>query len=147
MTRRELELRGRTHTGRLPGRTCWRGCPNGSGVCPENLTRAHALVRARDRLSDLLGHGRFGVATGKRGRRASGVWAPPSMGRLCAMCQTLGCQACTIQENCSARPRCREPWPGSESLKTVGAQFSVLRRTFSVSELCIIFFHAAGPCK
>ncbi len=76
-TRRELELRGRTHTGRLPKRTCWRGCPNGSGACPENLTRAHALVRARDRVGLLLGHGRFGgtfgghLASSSQGVRSS----------------------------------------------------------------------------
>ena len=33
------------------------------------------------------------TAPGQRGRRAPAVWAPPSMGGLCAECQTLGCQA------------------------------------------------------
>ena len=32
------------------------------------------------------------------------MWSPPSMGRLFSVCQNLGCQACTIQENCSSRP-------------------------------------------
>ena len=84
----------------------------------------------------------WGQRRGSAAGEPRGWGAPPSMGRLCAVCQTLGCQACTYRRTALRAPRCREPWPGSESLKTADAQFSVLRRTCSVSELCIISLHA-----
>ena len=84
----------------------------------------------------------WGQRRGSAAGEPRGWGAPPSMGRLCAVCQTLGCQACTYRRTALRAPRCREPWPGSDPMKTVGAQFSVLRRTCSVSELCIISLHA-----
>ena len=40
---------------------------------PRILTCVHTLVRARDRLSDLLGHGRFVGSAGEARQESSGV--------------------------------------------------------------------------
>ena len=115
------------------------------------LQRAVAVVQGSERRrgrvrahrgDGSLGHGRFGDSSEEARQESPGSGAPPSMCRLCAVCQTLGCQACTYRRTALRAPRCREPWPGSDPMKTVGAQFSVLRRTCSVSELCIISLHA-----
>ena len=80
--------------------------------------------------------------------RGSAAGEPRGCGRRppwvdCSQCvKILAAKLAQYRRSALRAPRCREPWPGSMSLKTVGAQFSVLHRTCSVSELCIISLHA-----
>jgi hypothetical protein len=80
--------------------------------------------------------------------RGSAAGEPRGCGRRppwvdCSQCvKILAAKLAQYRRTALRAPRCREPWPGSMSLKTVGAQFSVLHRTCSVSELCIISLHA-----
>ena len=103
-------LRLKRRTGRPPGRLGLPGAlagaaaPMGPGACPTNF---NVCPRAGSRPRPTFRSPRPWPVWGQRRGRAAGEfrgWAPPSMGRLCAVHQTLGCQACTIQEKCSSRP-------------------------------------------
>ena len=80
---------------------------------------------------------RRGIAAGE----PRGCGRPPWVGSA-RYVKLLAAKLAQYMRAALRAPRCREPWPGSEPLKTVDAQFSVLRRTCSVSELCIISLHA-----
>jgi hypothetical protein len=55
----------------------WQDDYRSVGTVPRILTCVHALVRARDRLSDLLGHGRFGGSAREARQESSGVVGRP----------------------------------------------------------------------
>ena len=84
----------------------------------------------------------LGAAPGKSGRRVPGLGAALH-GKALRSASNSWLPSLHNTGELLFAPRAVESHGlGVKPLKTVGAQFSVLRRTYSVSELCIISLHA-----